>query len=229
MLELIATIMLQEVGEAQPVESPTTEVIEAYPGLEAECQYYGDINGQVIENLQAVCPSQAPYFDQLQARADAIIASIPQPVSTEYSFLRSNLLLTWDGEDWVLKAPLALHRSEPNYPPRAAERGLNGICAGLVEIYPDGSAEPQNWECRAFRSNGRPSRESSVFLRASMDAVEENRYVSETAPLVICLETSLTFQLLSGGFDSEPDLPDLENLFPSEERPQCPPSSREGN
>lgn len=224
MLELIAAIWVQEVGEVQPVESPTTEAIEAYPGMEAECEYYGDINGQDIENLQAVCPSQAPYFEQLQVRADAVTANVPEPVRSDYSFLNENLLLTWNGEDWVLQDPLLINRHEPVYPAYMIYRGFSALCAGLVIIDNDGSATPEEWECKGAMFNGLRTSDVGQFIRSAEHSVQHWKYLPPSEGDPNCVAATINF-----GFRGGPSSDWMISLFPPEDHPQCPPEPWEAD
>lgn len=215
MLELIAALWIQEMAEdeAQPV-------IQAVPGLQAECQLAGEINQDdgVIEDLRPVCPVRAPYYEQLQGAAEALINQLEQPVSLQLAFLRNPVLrYIWYDESWVLESPLPLERHAPNYPPRAAERGINAICAGLVIIQNDGSVQAESWECRGTRRSGR-STGGDLFIRSAEETVGRWTYLTPSDGGPYCVANSLDYLVSDGGSYDE-----MVANFPEEERPQCPP------
>lgn len=82
-----------------------------------------------------------------------------------------------------------LVRIEPQYPPRAAERGLEGTCAVRFDVTPDGT--PTNVTILNCSS--------SMFERASIRAVERWRYqpkVENGVPVARRgVETQFNFQL----------------------------------
>ncbi|WP_300528176.1 energy transducer TonB [Maricaulis sp.] len=82
-----------------------------------------------------------------------------------------------------------LVRIEPQYPPRAAERGVEGTCAVRFDVTPDGT--PTNVQILTCSS--------SMFERASIRAVERWRYnpkIEDGIPVARRgVETQFNFQL----------------------------------
>lgn len=84
-----------------------------------------------------------------------------------------------------------LVRIEPQYPPRAAERGIQGSCAVQFDVTPDGT--PTNIIIMPGRCD------SSLFERAAIRAVERWRYQPRVEDGVAVarrgVQTSFEFQL----------------------------------
>lgn len=141
-----------------------------------------------IEDVDQIDPPPPPPQIERQAAEqpteglDTIVGQIPEFEAPQLA--SDNVSFSVSDRD---AQPLV--RIEPSYPPRAAERGLEGTCAVRFDVTPDGT--PTNITILNCSS--------SMFERASIRAVERWRYqprIQDGVPIARRgVETEFVFQL----------------------------------
>lgn len=160
----------------------------------ADCLTAGDVQRRRVTGFQLVCPDDAPEAAALQAYADAIAAQTGGVIdmSGDYAHFAEAVTFEFEDGEWRLPGPARIRAVEPRYPPSAAERGLDGVCALAYQVGPDGRAREIRVTCRAIRFDG-VAQSGALFERVSRDAIAGGLWLAPPGSAGDCTTTQLHF------------------------------------
>jgi len=126
------------------------------------CQPTGQIEHFQISDLGLQCSGETvpdpeglqTYLDQIR---DLLPESLELPRGRGLAF-NSNIEVIYEDDKWRLPEPTPLLTRAPDYPGRAAERGLSGRCTLQISVSETGEATQTDIACEQFRRGApRPS------------------------------------------------------------------------
>lgn len=196
----------------------TALAFAVFQGETAECEIRIAVEQQAVTRVGLTCPSAVTDAAGLQAYADQVAAAFQTPLDLpplQVIGVSSTVNFTGSGQGWSLREPALFLSSAPDYPERAARRGVEARCDLRIQVSAGGAAGEIEAVCQSFRPNGAAVRQSG-FEDAAVEAASRHRWFAPLDPERRCALDSFTFEL----GDGEGDRPHLER--PVAEAPQCP-------
>lgn len=178
------------------------------------CQPTGQVAEQTLSQIGFQCTGDdVPNPEALQIYLDQMSALLPDRIELPRRGgleVNTDLEIIYDGDTWRLPEPTPLLSRPPEYPRRAAERGLSGRCTIQVSVSEAGEATQTDIACEQFR-NGAP-RPSSTFQAESESAFSDMIWLPMPGETQSCGTTTFDFLL------SQHEMPDGEVI----DSPTCP-------